>query len=285
MMTYYLVFGDLHGKLLPAFKLAMAWQREQEIPLSGLLQVGDLGYYPDHTRLDKATLRHAKNDPLELGIKLVTEPSIEADKVFHGKETPPEALWFTAGNHEDHERLLSQSQSAGRVNCFPVDYYLRTRCIKDGHVTTLPDGLRVGGLWGIDDVAPKARRKTPPTARIRGKSAVQLACSKMDVLLTHDAPLHAIYPDAGSADIADILRSTQPAFAFFGHYSGRHGQISHTYGTTKLFHMADFEIKRHGHLAEEKSVGLLSWQGDSGNFDYLERKWLDTFSRIDWINR
>jgi hypothetical protein len=42
MSTTYLVFGDLHGRILPAFRLALAWQRDHGERLAGLLQVGDL---------------------------------------------------------------------------------------------------------------------------------------------------------------------------------------------------------------------------------------------------
>ena len=56
----YLVFGDLHGRVLPAFKLAQAWSREHGVALAGLLQVGDLGYFPEPSRFDKATQRHAE---------------------------------------------------------------------------------------------------------------------------------------------------------------------------------------------------------------------------------
>ena len=34
---------------------------------AGVLQVGDMGYFPDISRMDKASIRHAKDDPLELG--------------------------------------------------------------------------------------------------------------------------------------------------------------------------------------------------------------------------
>ena len=86
----YLIFGDLHGRVLPAFRLAMAWGREHGVRIDGLLQVGDLGYFPDHTRLDKATIRHAAADPMELGVQLVTAHNREADEVFHGAEEPAE---------------------------------------------------------------------------------------------------------------------------------------------------------------------------------------------------
>jgi hypothetical protein len=49
----YLIFGDLHGHVLPAFKLAQAWAREHDVALAGLLQVGDLGV--SHLELDSRT--------------------------------------------------------------------------------------------------------------------------------------------------------------------------------------------------------------------------------------
>src|SRR5438128_823673 len=103
-MSTYLVFGDLHGRILPAFRLASAWAREHETPVDGLLQAGDLGFFPDPSRLDKATKRHAEDDPLELGAQLIAEPSALADAVFADPSCPPR-LWFTCGNHEDFDIL------------------------------------------------------------------------------------------------------------------------------------------------------------------------------------
>ena len=80
-VSTYLVFGDLHGRVLPAFRLAAAWQREHGERVAGLLQVGDLGYFPDVTRLDKATKRHAARDRLELGVQdVVAAPASRADR-------------------------------------------------------------------------------------------------------------------------------------------------------------------------------------------------------------
>src|SRR4051794_23677549 len=104
----YLVFGDLHGCVLPAFKLAQAWSREHAVPLTGLLQVGDLG----DNRCDRGKNRHARKDALEAGVGLVAQPSDEADAVFLDGPCP-ETLWFTAGNHEDYDLLKERERSAG----------------------------------------------------------------------------------------------------------------------------------------------------------------------------
>src|SRR4051794_15514129 len=100
----YLVFGDLHGRVLPAFRLAQAWSREHDVPLAGLIQVGDLG----DTRFNRAPRRRGK-DALENGLALVTLPSAEADAVF-ADEACPATLWFTAGNHEDYDWLRGRER-------------------------------------------------------------------------------------------------------------------------------------------------------------------------------
>src|SRR4051812_18591367 len=145
----YLIFGDLHGRILPAFRLALRWEREHGLRLAGLLQVGDLGYFPDLARLDKATARQAAADPLELGTHLIAEPNREADAVFHGEAGPPPPLWFTAGNHEDFLALSERDRDGGRrAASFAVDAYGFVRCLRDGRVETLPGPLWVGSVWG-----------------------------------------------------------------------------------------------------------------------------------------
>src|SRR5205823_9937210 len=96
----YFVFGDLHGRVLPAFRLAQAWSREHGVALAGLLQVGDLGDVPGSGRSDRAAERRARNDSFEGGVRVVARPGEEADAVFADGHCPG-ALWFTAGNHED----------------------------------------------------------------------------------------------------------------------------------------------------------------------------------------
>ena len=170
----YLVFGDLHGRVLPAFKLAQAWAREHGVALAGLLQVGDLGEFPRPARADGVPARHAGKNSLEFGMRLVAQPSEVADTVF-AEESCPGALWFTAGNHEDYGSLKDCERRAGRqADSFLVDAYGKVRCIRDGHIAHLPGGLRVGALWGIDDCAPRARRRIPPRARIGYRAALAL---------------------------------------------------------------------------------------------------------------
>ena len=189
----YLIFGDLHGRILPAFRLAMAWEREHGVRLDGLLQVGDLGYFPDPTRLDKATARHAAADPLELGglPRRRPQPGGRRRLPRRGRTAPGPLV------HGRQPRGLRRPGRAGAgwrpaARSFAVDAYGLVRCIRDGRVETLPGPLRVGALWGIDDQAPNARRRTPERGRIREASLTALAGSPFDVLLSHDGPRDAV---------------------------------------------------------------------------------------------
>ena len=282
----YLVFGDLHGRVLPAFRLAMAWGRDHGLRIDGLLQVGDLGYFPDPTRLDKATLRHAADDPMELGVRQVTAPGPEADAVFHGEEEPPEGLWFTAGNHEDFEALETRGRESDPAeSSFVVDAYHRVRCIRDGRVEALPGPMRVGAIWGIDGEAPNARRRVHRRGRIHEKSATTLAAEEFDVLLSHDGPRDAVLSGSGSEAIGVLIGLARPSFAFFGHYGGRCGQIEGELGGTQVYLMAGFELRREGSCAEAGSVGALCWDGRGGTFEYLDDTWLRGFTRYNWRHR
>lgn len=276
----YLVFGDLHGRILPAFCLARAREREHGERLDALLQVGDLGYFPDASRLDKATRRHAERDPLELGTRLIAAPSKKADEVFSPPDAPP-ALWFTAGNHEDYDALDAADRGPGSTDDdFPVDVYGRVRCIKDGHVIALPGGLRTAALWGIE---PKSGRTAPVC--IRERSVWGLSLSQFDVLLTHDAPHGLVYPDSGSEAISLCIEEAKPAFAFFGYYHPGDRLVTDERGPTRIFHLHGLEFRGQGGTAEPGSVGVLRWQAGRGRFEYLDAAWLRTVTRYNWNHR
>jgi hypothetical protein len=285
MSATYLVFGDLHGRVLPAFRLALAWSREHDERVDGLLQVGDLGYFPDASRLDKATKRHAEKDPLELGVQQVAARSNEADAVF-AEPGVPEAMWFTAGNHEDFDALEMMVHGAGcSPDDFPVDYYHRVRCIRDGRVVQLPGGPRVGALWGIDDKTQDTGGNRLPRSRIAARSVTSLSWDRFDVLLMHEAPRDAVYPDAGSLGINTIIHAAQPAFAFFGHYHLKGRLAERDHGRTHVFHLQGFSLRDRG-VAEERSVGVLRWgQEEDSSFAYVPADWLRTFTRHNWLHR
>jgi hypothetical protein len=286
-MATFLVFGDLHGRVLPAFALARAWQRDHE-PLAGLLQVGDLGYFPDSTRLDKATKRYAQRDAMELGAQLVIWKNPTADRFFAERPDVPGPMWFVAGNHEDHEMLSDRFGTPGSTDDdFPADHrdYGRVRCIVSGGIATLPTGLRVAGVWGIDDEAPGRRRNVNERMRLDPKCAKRLAVRHFDVLLSHESPRDAMILDAGSEYLSFAIEHARPAFAFFGHYHGGGRLHECDFGRTRAYHLEGLEFRGRGGCAEERCVGVLRWHDGAGEFDYVEPRWLRTFTRHNWESR
>jgi hypothetical protein len=282
----YLVFGDLHGRILPAFRLATAWARDHRVAVAGLLQVGDLGYFPGLGRLDKATQRHAQSDPLELGTLEVVVCNELADRVFAEAECPP-ALWFTAGNHEDFDALdeLGKPTAKSDFADYAVDAYDRVWCVHDGKVLAVSGGPRVAALWGIDRAGANARKNYPDRAYIRPRSATALAARPFDVLLCHDGPRDGVRPGYGSEDVTALIQLAQPRFAFFGHYKGRGRKVEGDFGRTQVYHLCGMELSHRDGRAEPGSVGALLWNGSGEQFDYLEDDWLRTFTRHNWKHR
>ncbi|HYT91256.1 MAG TPA: metallophosphoesterase family protein, partial [Gemmataceae bacterium] len=120
---------------------------------------------------------------------------------------------------------------------------------------------------------------------IRPKSATRLSYTPHDVLLTHDSPRDAVRPDSGSEEISRVIRTAQPAFAFFGHYGGMTWPVAGDFGATQVFHLGDLRLQRDGGCAEEGSVGALTWEGGKGKFTFLDARWLRGFTRHNWQTR
>lgn len=279
--VHYLIYGDLHGRILHAFRFASYFAEETGTPIAALLQVGDLGYFPDLTRIDKATLRHAKDDPTELGIQDLIQPNELADKVFEHPACP-EAMWFTVGNHEDFEILERLSRTAHRQPDFVVDAYCKLRCVKNGQATTLPGGLTVSALWGVDGDGVNRRTNLPDGAYISESKATQLLGQSFSVLLTHDSPLDAKRLGLGSRVVSDVISLSGPDFNFFGHYHGEGKEVSGEFKKTRVFHLSGFELHGRDGTAEPGSVGLLTTNGDEKQFEYVSPDFLKRFSRYNW---
>jgi hypothetical protein len=277
----FLVFGDLHGKILPAFRLASAWARDHGQPVHALLQVGDLGYFPDVSRLDKATLRHAQDDPLELGALDIVETNPLADAVFADDHCPA-GLWFTAGNHEDFDELERLAQASGRQPDFVVDAYGRVKGIKDGEVGEFEGGPRVAAVWGVDGDGPNARQNLPDRGYVWESSVARLLGANLDVLLSHDSPADAMRAGYGSQHISLLVELAQPRFAFFGHYRGQGSRIDGDFGRTELYHLADIELSPWHESPVPGSVGVLEWADGEGTFEFVPEEWLKTFTRRNW---
>ncbi|MEZ4238610.1 MAG: metallophosphoesterase [Myxococcota bacterium] len=149
------VFGDVHGRLALMLTLARRWQREHDTRLDGILQVGDLAAYPDHTALDDATRRFAAKDPDELGFRDFLSDTPDALALLAPDDTPPVA--FCRGNHEDFAYL-----EAFRTPT-PLDPWRKLWFLPDGTAldwATLTGGpaLHLAAFGGAPPLTPSQAR-------------------------------------------------------------------------------------------------------------------------------
>ena len=55
--------GDLHGRVLHALALIVTWQKRNGRRFDLLVQVGDMGAFPDMSSLERTANRHFALDP------------------------------------------------------------------------------------------------------------------------------------------------------------------------------------------------------------------------------
>lgn len=195
--TTFAVFGDIHGRIALMLYLCQLWQEQTGRALDGVLQCGDMGAFPDHSRLDRATKRHAQRDPDELAYKAFVNDTSEARR-WLGVEGP-RVLWCR-GNHEDFEHLALFAQPA------PVDRYGRLWYLPDGSTSELA-GVRVGGFGGI------------AASDERGFSdhRTAFADEPPQILLTHAGPRSDAF-GVGSELLSELCRRIRPEVHLFGHH-------------------------------------------------------------------
>lgn len=279
--TYIAVFGDLHGHLTLAYRLVRRWERAHDRPISLILQVGDLGAFPDLTRLDKSTRRFARRDPEELGFFKYCAGTPEAAAIL-GADAPNEQrvdahLVFIQGNHEDFEflgRLPDRDGDVTAVDAFGKIHFLRSGKLWLTSANGFP--LRIAGFGGI---APdEDRKKTPEAAYHRREHALELLHQRepVDILLTHDAPFGSLYPDAGSPEVLELIRELRPTYHFFGH-AHQTGQQLQLPGTSRSFHLNEVGFADPWRL-NAGCFGILRWNGgDEHEFTFVRDEWLREF--------
>jgi hypothetical protein len=214
------VFGDIHGRIALMLVLARAWQRHHGVMLDGILQVGDMGAYPDHGRLDRATLKHAQHDADELGYVAFLTETPDAERFLEDDATPTVA--FCRGNHEDFDHLAELHEPTA------VDPYGKLVFIPDGHVLTWPRAddaapLRIGAFGGAppgdgnDDRRAKRASHLGPHFDPAAVARAFKREASLDILMTHAGPEVAAFPQ-GSPDLTRLAERLTPRAHLFGHH-------------------------------------------------------------------
>jgi hypothetical protein len=230
------VFGDTHGRLRLMFQLCRLWQLRHKRHLDGILQCGDLGYFPDLSRIDDATRRFADEDPEELGFANFfgfPDPLEQDGRLTKCLEGPADSLdtvrvpaMWCHGNHEDFDELAYTAR--GPSPC-PVDYFGKLIYLPSGTVTEVA-GVRVAAVGGSFGERQHHKPRNGGQAgdydswqRINSSVCDQVrAAQPIDVLISHVAPASA--PGevhcSGSYDLRDLVQDCQPHYHFFAHHRG-----------------------------------------------------------------
>ncbi len=300
-----MVFADTHGRALLCFLLAARWQRETGERIDLIVQAGDLGAFPDHDRLDRATSKWGERNPSELAFRAdftQRDPEVEA---LLAETTCP--LVFVRGNHEDHQWLdLLEQRSPAEDASFAVDVYGRIHCLKTGHLASFeaPDARLT--VLGIGRIGAHSERHDGLRARYlqpyERERLHRLGAASVDVLLTHDAapgllastpasasssePLHR-RDEGGLPEVGAALTRYQPAYAFFGHYGGPHLSwvLDARHGQTVVHKLADLNWDKadSAQRLRQGSMGILRWHDrDDSHFAAVDEPWLREHTAYHW---
>jgi predicted phosphohydrolase len=276
---HFAVFGDIHGRVTLMYTVALLWQIETGIQLSGMLQVGDMGAFPNPLNIDEATHNHSREDPDELDfchyckLTSVVSHTELADQLLNHPASPP--TYFIKGNHEDFD-YLSQFNSPATVDLWEKIHY-----IPDGKIIKLPPSIHIGAFGGISPTVEekgdrgKRLRKKFKKARFKAKTDPKYFTEKsvkqafqqdehIDILLTHKGPLCPPLSQ-GSMLLAELSERIKPKIHIFGHH---HKALSLTEGpgNSILVGLDHFKFDRSRTKIVAGSWGILTMQAHSINF-------------------
>jgi len=273
---HFAVFGDIHGRIALMYTLAFLWENESGIKLSGLLQVGDMGAFPNPFKLDNATQKYAKIDSDELGFHKFCTQTEEGEFYLARQNTPN--TYFIRGNHEDFDYLGSFSMPE------TVDPWQRLHFIPDGQQITLfkhSERITLGGFGGIPPSTEhrargkkarqkyrKAHRHADPRFFSEAHSAFNQS-EKIDILMTHAGPQ---CPDlqTGSIYLTELAKRIRPKVHLFGHHHQVIGPCQGP-GNSLLVGLEHLDFNKNGEL-KEGAWGILTLSGDSANLTFSSPK-------------
>jgi DNA repair exonuclease SbcCD nuclease subunit len=205
--------GDCHGRLGLMYEVILDLEAQVGRKVDLVLQVGDLGIWPDSSRADKPTIRRAQTGDFE-------------DWHKQGFRVPRPTI-FIAGNHDDFNFL--QTRKSGEI--LPDLIFLAW-----GDVWNFNTGgktVRIGGLGGCyssRDFSKKhltGRNRRHYTKHDLDK-LIKKGKSAVDILLLHDAPEGEIENliirpgrtgkrTSHSLGLNELVRRISPSLVLTGH--------------------------------------------------------------------
>lgn len=273
--------GDVHGCVLHALGGVLMLQHRRGLRLDAVVQVGDLGAYPDVDRFDEPSRRFLPLSPAQADFFRLLDPTPElAADVRDALAQLPQVL-FVSGNHEDHEWLAALHEASG-TDIVPVDPLGALHHVVSGHVMEIA-GLRTAFLGLIES-------PTMDYDEAAYAALLDAEPGSVDVLVTHDGP-HGMSQWRGelqgSPKLSRLIERLQPALHVSGHYHHENG--SRRYGRTVSYALAQLvgpkatQYRPEGVNPRQQvtagSIGL--FDTETHEFEYVHDDWLAEVSGDD----
>ncbi|WP_310484709.1 metallophosphoesterase family protein [Chamaesiphon sp. VAR_48_metabat_403] len=283
------VFGDIHGRIALMYTLAILWQQQSGIELDGLLQVGDLGAFPDLSKLDKATQKHSQKDSDELGFQNFYVATPESQFYLQHSQAPK--TYFVRGNHEDFEYLGEFTKPT------PIDPWQQIWFIPDNQAIEIRLADRLVKIGAFGGIAPRqecaargklAREKYRKAQKISNSEPrffsetdianISLDLQNLDILMTHAGPQSPELP-TGSIFLDRLITHLQPKVHLFGHH---HQVIYRQDPVSNLLSIGLAHLEFDNGKLKPSSWGILSISPESLSFVFMSP---DLFPILDRITR
>ncbi len=284
-----LIMADLHGLVWDGLRVAVQVREEMEIEIDAVVVAGDLGYFPDLSRLDRATRKYGRKYPDELGYYAwFTKRDPQFEHWLSELDEPPPPIYFARGNHEDHEALAEHVLRApGRS----VDVYGLVHYLPDGDRTALRNGhdeLKLVAVGGIESFNPNRGHPLRGIQEYAVDRVLDMPRGSADILVSHDPPRKLLQQFLGHSRLRDGSELIQiavdwlkPRYCFSGHV---HMPIpSARAGDTTCVGIGKMRKGRDQRCPSSGSVMLLRWDGPSSH--ELKEVPSEVFDGLRWAPR
>ncbi len=274
------IFADVHGKLLLPFKMVDWYQQQTGEKIDLILQCGDLGAYPDIKTMDKATLKHAKNDRDELGfIEHFVKPNAQIEQFLHKLDIN---MLCVRGNHEDHAFLDELEQQTAET-AFAIDCYQRVFICKSGvvqHLQLAGESLTVLGIGRIGDHKGRSEpRFIQPYEQQQLKKLLKKA-PLLDVLISHDKDIDSLR-GYGMQELRTVLDEIPFSYMFHGHTGEPYHQRLDKNDITRIVKVRELEFNHSG-ILEEGCMLILTKEQDQLSFESVPLSFIHQFQKANW---
>ena len=276
------IFADIHGKILLPFKLVDLYQQQTGKPIDLILQCGDIGAFPDLNNLDKATIRHAKNDRDELGFH--DDFMIENSEIRAFLDELDVNMICVRGNHEDHKYLNELEEKHIDESRFPIDIYNRVFVCKTGCIQEFATDKQILTFVGIGRIGDRKGRIyqqfIQPYEQVKLRKLLKTK-DDFDLLITHDKD-DSSERGYGSEEIRKVLDNVIFQYHFYGHTGEPFNAEFDQNGFTKNCKIKELEFDNTGILPIGSMIIIEKTDAEKLKMEVVDQRFTNQLQKWNW---